>query len=472
MKRIGKGDYAWSTNRDDLPGHARLMTKEVKGYLKTEADQAPPHVRWHRQVGRQMRSRLPLHRRAGPDPDADRLPSGRRRQAALPPQRREPQQPRQPSRRSTTQLSRLPEPSTTGLSRPRLKTAMKSPERSPDDVNATQIRKTVAEIIDRLGIANSLRAVANDCRLHETDANQHPDPEMATAWRQAGLQIGHLAQELEPSLANQRASEPAKPEEMSNQANELVRTLGIAKAILAIANNCLRRAKDTDHPENTDLAVSWQNAALHTGRLSHALEGSIADHPASGNHGDNPVRRPEDETEPNGQGLHRPLRRRIHREPPGERRAPNRRRAPAHPHRRTAHRLTPASASPTDIRPRSQSLTGPGLPTLCTQPDRRLAGRRPVPHHFRRAATAAPQPFRPHTQPVSKSTTPTAERAHQQLPIPLGNHRELRGETYLHTGAATFPTPIEPFRPMPIRIRIIHAVPAHRTPPINPHHGH
>ena len=173
---------------------------------------------------------------------------------------------------------------------------MKSPERSPDDVNATQIRKTVAEIIDRLGIANSLRAVANDCRLHETDANQHPNPEMATAWRQAGLQIGHLAQELEPSLANQRASEPAKPEEMSNQANELVRTLGIAKAILAIANNCLRRAKDTDHPENTDLAVSWQNTALHTGRLSHALEGSIADHPAPRNHGDNPVRRPEDET--------------------------------------------------------------------------------------------------------------------------------------------------------------------------------
>ena len=41
MKRIGKGDYAWSTNRDDLPGHARLMTKEVKGYLKTEADQRP-----------------------------------------------------------------------------------------------------------------------------------------------------------------------------------------------------------------------------------------------------------------------------------------------------------------------------------------------------------------------------------------------------------------------------------------------
>ena len=36
MKRIGKGDYAWSTNRDDLPEKARNMTEQVKGYLETD----------------------------------------------------------------------------------------------------------------------------------------------------------------------------------------------------------------------------------------------------------------------------------------------------------------------------------------------------------------------------------------------------------------------------------------------------
>ena len=60
MKRIGKGDYAWSVSHADLPRMAQNMSQQVKGHL--EKDEGTPHVGRLGQALRPLRSGLPVHR--------------------------------------------------------------------------------------------------------------------------------------------------------------------------------------------------------------------------------------------------------------------------------------------------------------------------------------------------------------------------------------------------------------------------
>ena len=79
------------------------------------------------------------------------------------------------------------------------------------DLTATpEVRKTVTDLISEIGIVDTVLAVANECMSRAKSADEHPDPLLAAAWREAGIGIGHSAHELEGSLADYPRRKPKK----------------------------------------------------------------------------------------------------------------------------------------------------------------------------------------------------------------------------------------------------------------------
>ena len=80
--------------------------------------------------------------------------------------------------------------------------AARGPARSP------AVRKAVEELVDGLGIVDALLCVANECLERASGAKRQGDTRKEAGWRRAAMQIGHTAQELEGSDADQRAAKP------------------------------------------------------------------------------------------------------------------------------------------------------------------------------------------------------------------------------------------------------------------------
>ena len=76
--------------------------------------------------------------------------------------------------------------------------------------NTPEVRKAVGDLMLKLGIVDTVLAVANECMSRAKDADKHPDPKLAAAWRRAGIHIGHVAHGLEGSVADYPQPEPKR----------------------------------------------------------------------------------------------------------------------------------------------------------------------------------------------------------------------------------------------------------------------
>ena len=65
-----------------------------------------------------------------------------------------------------------------------------------------EARNAVSDLLSKLGIVNTGLQIANECLRRGKEAERHPDPEMAAAWRKAALHIGHVSHGLEGSIAD------------------------------------------------------------------------------------------------------------------------------------------------------------------------------------------------------------------------------------------------------------------------------
>ena len=149
---------------------------------------------------------------------------------------------------------------------------------SPDDATETATRDAVSDLVLKLGIVDTVLAVANECLRRTKDDVGPPDPRMADAWRNAALHLGHVSQGLEGSIADYPSPDGAGDLEDARKAvSDLLSKLGIVNTGLQIANECLRRGKEAERHPDPEMAAAWRKAALHIGHVSHGLEGSIAD---------------------------------------------------------------------------------------------------------------------------------------------------------------------------------------------------
>ena len=71
-----------------------------------------------------------------------------------------------------------------------------------DRPSTPQVRKSVGDLVDKLGIVDTLLAVANACGSRSKKAGEQPTAELAAAWRQAGMQVTETALRLEGSPAD------------------------------------------------------------------------------------------------------------------------------------------------------------------------------------------------------------------------------------------------------------------------------
>ena len=71
-----------------------------------------------------------------------------------------------------------------------------------DRASTPQARKSVADLVDKLGVVDTLLAVANECGSRSKKAGEQPAAELAAAWRQAGMQVAQTALRLEGSPAD------------------------------------------------------------------------------------------------------------------------------------------------------------------------------------------------------------------------------------------------------------------------------